>query len=795
MAKRGRPPKKQKLEDEGPSMTLPCFINTTAMHMLRINKQLPLSIFANKLNKQTQQSNLLTCTYSKTKGREWDEWIADEFSPARMTRGMRSVLCADNNVQIDMYSAASTYATHLANKYELDLPRLREYHSQRDRGFMRDLLINSQLTEDEVKKWVSSSLIGSTFMPDNISEFTRTFLSQLKAEFLLIHSKCVDDLEFKPIHSYVMTSDNGAPPPNSTTKFMSAVFRSIQARYITAAMLTVAEQGFTVSGIIGDAFMVNKTGSSGDLSDDATMHSFLVTTQNYIHMHLDGLVPILRHKSLRVSDEEEAFLTEPFNTFSVVDADSCCGAINIMFNKKLRDQNGSLFVKVPGVPGAYIADDNSIEYYINQHLIHSPFLNTARGHSRAVEFASTLNSRWFHNFFDHRDTLIAFKNGVYDMETLEFRDLRVGEFTRIFYKQDYHARLVEEETPYWQKLVGAQWDDDEYIEFAEAMMGRTLYPLLYDRWEKMLFIGGHSQSGKSTMLEVLMECHAKGTVSVMSAGSTSFSLADHLGKQAAFCMDIPSSLDGMLERSTWLSMISGETIKVNIKFKKGRDVRWQTHLVWAGNYAPRYKDAAASSERRMVILECNNPVKEVDTKLKEKIVENELAILHLRFIQRYRLLKDKVGNDSLDQHTPPQIMQIREEVSYCNNALKAFIEVGSKRSVVERVDDENYITLREFNDAFSKFQKFGFDGGNKEKYHIEQAHSSSFAPFNIRWRKTHQCKVCQAIPPTSNSCGDHWKNGANRTTCIVLHGIKIRMTDANGVESLPGQNGQIWHNN
>jgi phage/plasmid-associated DNA primase len=793
MPPRGRPKKQKKEEDDNPSMQLHCFIDTACLAMLQINRNLEHSLLGKTIGKLIDD-NILTSTYSKKKGREWDEWIGDANSPTRMSKQIRGVLCALHNIQLDLYSATSTFAEYLSDKYELDCSFIKQYNHERDRGLLRDLIDGSHVSADTMKKYVNSSLAGSDFIPDGVSVMGSEWLSNIKREYTLIFMKACDDPDFKHIHSFIMTSEEGHPPANANMKFMSAVYRSLISAYIECVMKGLSQFGYSCSGIIGDAILVNKSGSEGSLDSDDAIRSLIIQLQSFVLESLQIRVCI-KHKSLELSKAEAAFLTAPFSPQSVITGEQCTAAINIIFNTKLRDQHGSLYVPVDGVAGAFSADDHSVEYYLNLHLRDAPFLSKQKGLNHAADSAASLNSRWFKNVFDQRDSVIAFTNGVFDMETLQFRPLRPHEFTRIFYKQAYHERLIEEETPLWEKLVKTQWADDEYVEFAEAMMGRTLYPLLYDRWEKMLFIGGHSQSGKSTMLEVLMECHPKGTVSVMSAGSNSFSLADHLGKHATFCMDIPQFLDTMLERSTWLSMISGEMIKVNIKFKKGRDVRWQTHLVWAGNYAPRYKDAASSAERRMVILQCNNPVVDVDTKLKEKIIRDELPILHIRFLHRYRALKEKVGSDSIDKYTPPQIMQTREEVSYSNNALKAFIEQGSKRCVVERVDDDEFITLREFNDAFSKFQKFGFDGGVKDRNYVEQANSNSFVPFGIRTAVMKQCKVCKVMNPTSYGCGDHYQKGKNKTTAIVVHGIKIRMVDAQGNEQVAGVTGQIWLNN
>lgn len=118
-----------------------------------------------------------------------------------------------------------------------------------------------------------------------------------------------------------------------------------------------------------------------------------------------------------------------------------------------------------------------------------------------------------------------------------------------------------------------------------------------DDWQIFPYLLGQAGSGKSLIVE-----HAVGNIYQHSDRGTlssniekRFGLSALLGKLIILGPEI--SKDSQFEQTELQSMASGEFLKVNVKCKTGRDVRWTAPLFLAGNETPSWKDNAGSLTR------------------------------------------------------------------------------------------------------------------------------------------------------------------------------------------------------
>ena len=214
------------------------------------------------------------------------------------------------------------------------------------------------------------------------------------------------------------------------------------------------------------------------------------------------------------------------------------------------------------------------------------------------------------------------------------------------HKFDKDFTLNNLDTPNWDKLIKHHIKDEQIYDIFNALIGRLFYPLKkYDNWQVMVFLIGSANTGKSTIIEIIQSFFYKRDIGSISSNSeTTFGLQNLYDKRVVICPDIPHNIKKTLEASLLQSMVSGEQVNVPRKNLTALCVDFKAPMLWAGNYLPNYIDKSRSVSRRMATFKVNNEVKEKDTTLKQKIIENEIVALFIKFLTSYHKLRDKVKN-------------------------------------------------------------------------------------------------------------------------------------------------------
>jgi hypothetical protein len=280
-------------------------------------------------------------------------------------------------------------------------------------------------------------------------------------------------------------------------------------------------------------------------------------------------------------------------------------------------------------------------------------------------------------------SLFSFRNGIFDVRTgilHAYRDAAFTDVTSRFFDVNMDVEHLtcdpmRIETPSFDKILRDQDYDDKTRYWVHTMCGRLFHDVgSLDDWQICPFIRGVAGSGKSTILKLMKmmyEDHNVGTL--MSDGQPTFSDEHLYDKFVVVAMDLDKEVQ--ISGTRMNSMISGECLSVNRKFKVALNCEWKAPLMMASNSQPPFKDVAGNIVRRFAIFLFNNSIRHSDPQLFAKL-KLELPVLLVKMARVYLDAVSKYGKNSLweDDILPPLIHQARREYLVTANPVSAFLE-------------------------------------------------------------------------------------------------------------------------
>lgn len=270
----------------------------------------------------------------------------------------------------------------------------------------------------------------------------------------------------------------------------------------------------------------------------------------------------------------------------------------------------------------------------------------------------------------------------------------------------------------------------EYQEWPEEVqrwlciiIGRMLYKVgELDDWQIIGYLIGMAGTGKSTILDnIVSMLYEREDVGVLSNnGQKTFALSAIADKKIFIGPEIKEDLS--LDQAEFQSMVSGEPVAVNKKYKDAFVVDFEVPGMLAGNELPRWRDTAGSITRRILYFLFKNKVKKGDTKLGKKL-RKELAYIIQACNKAY--LKTVNENDSkgIWNIVPEYFKEAKESMAENTNSLTHFL----KSDLVE-LSPEKYCRQKVFVAAYNDHCKENHFSSSKW---TSQFYSGPFADFNI----------------------------------------------------------------
>jgi hypothetical protein len=258
-------------------------------------------------------------------------------------------------------------------------------------------------------------------------------------------------------------------------------------------------------------------------------------------------------------------------------------------------------------------------------------------------------------------------------------------------------------TPHFESILDYQNLPEHAKKMLYVMIGRLIYPVgEHDDFQVALFLKGVAGTGKSTIIELVAQFFEACDVGALSSEvETKFGLAPLVDKFLCVCPEVKENFK--LSQADLQTMIAGERMSISKKYKDAATVpRWRVPLFLGGNELANWEDAAGSMARRLVFVQFDRVVEDVDGSLKTKL-RDELGVFLRKCNEAYRSFTDLYGDRSIwdVESRDGYFWQTRNRARILMNSVAEFISESGR---VE-LRAGSYISLTTFCELFRQWAK------------------------------------------------------------------------------------------
>ena len=357
-------------------------------------------------------------------------------------------------------------------------------------------------------------------------------------------------------------------------------------------------------------------------------------------------------------------------------------AVYLKNNNHILRINNQLHIYQDGI---YVEGQSEIEAAMIEHI---PDLNR----SKRSEITSYLDILIRKNVKMAPANLIAFKNGIYDIETDKLINFSpeyvITNKINYDYNPDAFCELVDDT---FDKL---SCNDKSVRALLEEAVGYCFYRR--NELRKSFILTGDKRNGKSTYLAMLKELLGDDNTVALDLGELGerFSSASLLGKLANIGDDIGD--DFIANPAMFKKIVSGDWIKGENKGQKEFFFKPYCKLLFSANSIPRIKDKSGAVLDRLVIIpfdaRFSKDDPDFDPYIKYKLIKPEaleyLILLGLRGLKRV-----------LDNHSFTSSEKVKhsiEEYEESNNPILLFFKEINVDEIVNEPTSEVYKKYSEF---------------------------------------------------------------------------------------------------
>lgn len=363
--------------------------------------------------------------------------------------------------------------------------------------------------------------------------------------------------------------------------------------------------------------------------------------------------------------------------------------------------------------GIYVEGQEKIESAMIQHV---PQMNRAK----RTEVYAYLNLLIRKSNKVQSANMIAFKNGVYDIETDEFHDFSpdfiITNKINWNFNRNANSELCE------NTLKKFACGDEEILQLLKEVIGYCFY-----RWNelgKAFILTGDKSNGKSTFLDMISTLLGQENTSALDLSELGdrFKTAELFGKLANIGDDIKG--DFIPDVSIFKKLVTGDRINAERKGQDPFEFNNYSKLLFSANKIPRMKDDTGAVLRRLIIVPFNAKFSpndaDFDPYIKYKLRSNE--VMEYLILVGLEGLKKVLKNKSFTISS-----KVKEELQAfdeANNPIMMFVS-ECEDDIVNNTTNEVYLAYSTFcRDAglntlgkieFSRqlCKKFGFESVRK----------------------------------------------------------------------------------
>lgn len=357
-------------------------------------------------------------------------------------------------------------------------------------------------------------------------------------------------------------------------------------------------------------------------------------------------------------------------------------AMFIKNNAHVKRINGQLHVYKDGI---YVSGQHEIEAEMIRHI---PTLNR----SKRTEVLTYLNLLVRDNLVQHDANLIAFNNGIYDIDTDTMQSFAPESIITNKINYDYRSDAYNELMD--KTLDKIACNDKEIRLLLEEVIGYCFFRR--NELRKAFVLIGDKKNGKSTYLFLIQKILGEDNVSSLDLKELGdrFSTASLFGKLANIGDDIGDEF--IANAAMFKKIVSGDAIKAE---RKGQDEFFfnpYSKLLFSANSMPRIKDKSGAVIDRLIIVPFNARFSkddpDFDPYIKYKLVQKE----SLEYLIKIGIegLKRIMENQAFT--VSKKVEKTIEEYNENNNPILLFFKEITIDDVVNEPTKDVYKKYTEF---------------------------------------------------------------------------------------------------
>lgn len=295
-----------------------------------------------------------------------------------------------------------------------------------------------------------------------------------------------------------------------------------------------------------------------------------------------------------------------------------------------------------------------------------------------------------------RATLIAFKNGLYDLEAGTFRDFTPDIVITNIIPWDYNPAAYSELLDHTLDKLAC--NDAEVRALLEEMVGSCFYRSNTLAGGKAFMLSGSGSNGKSTLLKLLQATLSLENITSLELKQLTekFTNAELFGKLANIGDDIGAEF--ISDASTFRKLVTGERIEVQRKGQDPFNFENYAKLIFSANEIPRIGGAKDSGavERRLVIVPFNAKFSPDDPDFDPEIMGKLKKAESIEYLIQLGLAGLKRVYDNHQYSECAVARKAKEEYIVENNPVLLFLAETDEDDVVNEPTSEVYKKYKAF---------------------------------------------------------------------------------------------------
>lgn len=437
---------------------------------------------------------------------------------------------------------------------------------------------------------------------------------------------------------------------------------------------------------------------SNDFSEDEAIETIRLINKYVLSEPLEDkeLETILRHDAFQkpVFFKKGKFLFDKF-------------AIYLKNNNHIVRINNQLHIYHDGI---YVEGQSELEAAMIEHI---PDLTR----SKRSEILSYLDILIRRNTKVSNANLIAFKNGIYNLETNELIDFSPNYIITNKINYNFNPNAYSE-------LVDKTFDklscnSQEIRDLLEEAIGYCFYRR--NELRKSFILTGDKKNGKSTFLAMLKELLGDENTAALDLGELAdrFSSASLFGKLANIGDDIGDEF--IANPATFKKIVSGDRIKGENKGQKEFFFNPYCKLLFSANNIPRIKDKSGAVLDRLVIIpfdaRFSRDDPDFDPYIKYKLIQEDA--LEYLILLGIRGLKRVLENQRFTKSD--KVAKSIQEYEETNNPILLFFKEIDIDEIVNESTKEVYQKYNEFclANSFTPMSNIEFSKQIKRRFNLE----------------------------------------------------------------------------